>query len=95
MEWLAAHGVTLEVSLTSNTQTGAAPSYAEHQIHKLLAAGVPVTLNTDNPRVSDVKLSQEHRVAVNEVGLTAEQLELVARQSATAAFGNPSRPGHP
>jgi adenosine deaminase len=88
MEWLAKHSVTLEVSLTSNTQTGAAPSYAEHQIHKLLAAGVPVTLNTDNPRVSDVKLSQEHRVAVNEVGLTAEQLALVARQSAAATFGD-------
>ncbi|GAA3559998.1 adenosine deaminase [Kribbella ginsengisoli] len=87
MEWLAEHGVTLEVSLTSNTQTGAAPSYAEHQIHKLLAAGVPVTLNTDNPRVSDVKLSQEHHTAVVEVGLTAEQLALVASQSAAAAFG--------
>ncbi|MFI5708898.1 adenosine deaminase [Kribbella sp. NPDC051620] len=88
MEWLAAHGVTLEVSLTSNTQTGAAPSYAEHQIHKLLAAGVPVTLNTDNPRVSDVKLSQEHHMAVCEVGLTADQLALVASQSAAAAFGD-------
>ncbi|NEA35803.1 adenosine deaminase [Streptomyces sp. SID13031] len=88
MEALAERGVTLEVSLTSNTQTGAAPSYAEHQIHKLLAAGVPVTLNTDNPRVSDVKLSQEHRAALNEVGLTAEQLAKVAQQSLTAAFGN-------
>ena len=87
MEWLAAHGVTLEVSLTSNTQTGAAPSYADHQIHKLLAAGVPVTLNTDNPRVSNVKLSQEHQSAVNEVGLTAEQLATVAQQSLAAKFG--------
>jgi adenosine deaminase len=86
MEWLAAHGVTLEVSLTSNTQTGAAPSYQGHQIHRLLAAGVPVTLNTDNPRVSDVKLSQEHRTAVNEAGLTAEQLATVARQALVAKF---------
>ncbi|WP_328321424.1 adenosine deaminase [Kribbella sp. NBC_00382] len=86
MEWLAEHGVTLEVSLTSNTQTGAAPSYAHHQIHKLLAAGVPVTLNTDNPRVSNVKLSQEHQAAMNEVGLTAEQLATIAQQSLAAKF---------
>ncbi|MEV8372788.1 adenosine deaminase [Kribbella sp. NPDC056861] len=86
MEHLARHNITLEVSLTSNTQTGAAPSYAEHQIHTLLAAGVPVTLNTDNPRVSDVKLSQEHRAAVNEVGLAEDQLVQVAEQSVSAAF---------
>jgi len=86
MEWLAEHGVTLEVSLTSNTQTGAAPNYAEHQIHQLLEAGVPVSLNTDNPRVSNVRLSQEHRTALTEVGLTAAQLATVAKQSVAAAF---------
>jgi adenosine deaminase len=86
MDWLAEHGVTLEVSLTSNTQTGAAPNYAEHQIHQLLKAGVPVSLNTDNPRVSNVRLSQEHQIALTEVGLTAAQLTTVAEQSVTAAF---------
>ena len=86
MEHLAAHNITLEVSLTSNTQTGAAPSYANHQIHQLLAAGVPVSLNTDNPRVSNVRLSQEHRTAMTEVGLTTDQLTTVAEQSAAAAF---------
>jgi adenosine deaminase len=86
MEHLAGRSITLEVSLTSNTQTGAAPGYADHQIHQLLAAGVPVSLNTDNPRVSNVRLSQEHRTALTEVGLTAEQLETVAQQSLAAAF---------
>jgi adenosine deaminase len=83
---LARRGVTLEVALTSNTQTGAAPSYPGHQIHALLAAGVPVTLNTDNPRVSDVTLSQEHRIARTEVGLSESQLRTLGEQSAKAAF---------
>ncbi|MEV6286563.1 adenosine deaminase [Kribbella sp. NPDC051770] len=86
MEVLAERGVTLEVSLTSNTQTGAAPSYAEHQIHTLLAAGVPVALCTDNPRASNVRLSQEHRTAIAEVGLTGEQLKTVAEQAVKATF---------
>ncbi|MEU0089061.1 adenosine deaminase [Kribbella sp. NPDC006257] len=88
MEHLAAHDITLEVSLTSNTQTGAAPSYANHQIHQLLKAGVPVSLNTDNPRVSNVRLSQEHRTAITEVGLREDQLATVAQQSVAAAFNN-------
>ncbi|MFI5937723.1 adenosine deaminase [Actinoplanes sp. NPDC051494] len=86
MAELAGNGVTLEVALTSNTQTGAAPGYARHQIHDLLAAGVGVTLNTDNPRVSDVTLSQEHALARYATGLTAEQLHRVAQRSVTAAF---------
>jgi adenosine deaminase len=86
LDELARRGVTLEVALTSNTQTGAAPGYRDHQIHTLLAAGVPVTLNTDNPRVSDVTLSQEHALALYAAGLTRAQLEAVAQQSARAAF---------
>jgi adenosine deaminase len=78
--------VTLEVALTSNTQTGAAPGYRDHQIHTLLAAGVPVTLNTDNPRVSDVTLSQEHALARYATGLTTPQLRALADQSARASF---------
>lgn len=86
LEYLADHSITLEVALTSNTQTGASPSLAGHQIHQILAAGVPVTVNTDDPRVSNVTLSSEHRIAVTEVGLTPAQLQTVADQSVRAAF---------
>lgn len=93
MAELAAAGVTLEVALTSNIQTGAAPGYPDHQIHALLAAGVPVTLNTDNPRVSDVRLSQEHALARYASGITPEQLQTVAEQSVRAAFTDLRVPG--
>jgi adenosine deaminase len=53
---------------------------------------VAVTVNTDNPRVSDVTLSQEHALARYATGLADEQLRLVARQSATAAFSDLSFP---
>lgn len=86
MAELAAAGVVLEVALTSNVQTGAAPGFRTHQIHTLLAAGVPVTLNTDNPRASNVTLSEEHRIAVAEAGLTPDQLETVARTAEKALF---------
>lgn len=86
MEHLAARAITLEVALTSNTQTGASPSLAGHQIHQLLSAGVAVTINTDDPRVSNVTLSQEHQIALSEVGLTPAQLGSVAQQSVRATF---------
>ena len=54
---LAQMGVTLECCLTSNAQTGAVSALASHPLRKLLAAGVRVTLNTDNPTVSATTLA--------------------------------------
>lgn len=86
LDHLAEHEITLEVALTSNTQTGASPSFKGHQIHQLLAHGVPVTINTDNPRVSNTTLSREHALAISAVGLSAAQLDGIARHSQDARF---------
>ena len=88
---LAERGVTLETALTSNVQTAASPSLAEHQVHALLSAGVPVTLNTDNPTTSATDLRYEYRHGAVEAGLSPELLDLVARNAAQAAFTEAGR----
>jgi adenosine deaminase len=87
LEYLAANGITLEVALTSNVHTSVAPSYREHPVRALLAAGVPVALVTDDPRTSATTLSVEFARAASEVGLTDAQLTTIAATSRSAAFG--------
>jgi adenosine deaminase len=82
MAHLAASGVTLEVAITSNTQTGAARSHSEHQLATLVAAGVRVALCTDNPAVSDTRLTREYQIAHELIG--AASLDVI-RQNALAA----------
>jgi adenosine deaminase len=82
LDHLAARGVTLEVAVTSNVQTGAASSRAQHQLATLVAAGVRVALCTDNPVVSDTRLTREYELARDLVD--AASLDLI-RQSALAA----------
>ena len=82
MAHLAAAGVTLEVAITSNVQTGAARNRAEHQLATLVAAGVRVALCTDNPAVSDTRLTREYEIARDLVD--AASLDLI-RQNALAA----------
>jgi adenosine deaminase len=86
MSHLAEHRITLEVALTSNVQTRAAASYAEHPVRTLLRHGVPVTLNTDNPRASGTTLPREYDLAATLAGLTADDLTAVARHSLSASF---------
>ncbi|MFT3945049.1 MAG: adenosine deaminase [Ancrocorticia sp.] len=91
MELLADRGVTLETALTSNVQTSASPSLAEHQIHALLTAGVRVTLNTDNPTTSHTTLSCEYTRGAGEALLSRETLDQLAYNAAQASFTEAGR----
>jgi adenosine deaminase len=86
LEVLAARGITLEVSLTSNVHTSGAASYAEHPVLRLKRAGVPVVLCTDDPRASAITLSEEYASAAPQAGLTAADLQDIRIQARTAAF---------
>lgn len=75
---LADEKIGLEVCLTSNLQTGNATSYAAHPFMKLKAAGIRVTVNTDDPSVSGIDLAHEWQVAIKEFGFSkADQKELL------------------
>jgi aminodeoxyfutalosine deaminase len=86
MAYLAAHGITLEICPTSNVCTGAVPSLDEHPLPKLLAAGVPVTLATDDPGMFHTDLNQEYRLCHERFGLGPAELADLARTGARAAF---------
>jgi len=91
MAHLAASGVTLEVAITSNTQTGAARSQADHQLATLIAAGVRVALCTDNPAVSDTRLTREYEIADDLID--AASLDLIRKNALAARFTGPSGTG--
>ena len=86
MSHLAEHRITLEVALTSNVQTRAAAGYAAHPVRTLLRHGVPVTLNTDNPRTSATTLRREYDLAAALAGLSDDDLSAVARHTLAASF---------
>lgn len=83
---LAQNGITLEVCPSSNVCTGAVPSLAEHPLPALLAAGVPVTLATDDPGRFHTDLNAEYLLCHTEFGLGPAQLAELARAGARAAF---------
>jgi adenosine deaminase len=78
---LVARGVTLDLCPTSNWQAGIVPSVAEHPLARLHRAGVPVTLNTDDTTVSDIRLSEEYLRAVEVIGLTLPELWSIDRRA--------------
>ncbi|MGI9648666.1 MAG: adenosine deaminase family protein, partial [Acidimicrobiia bacterium] len=88
LEYLADRGLPLEVSMTSNVLVGVSPSIQEHQIGTLLDAGVPVTLNTDDPAYFSTTLSQELQLAHEVHGLSVDSLREIQRTAVNASFAS-------
>ncbi len=78
-------GVTFEVCPTSEIHTGAASSWARHPMKRMLKAGLRVTLNTDDPSVSEITLAGELRDCMR-AGLSGDDIKKAAVWAAEAAF---------
>ncbi len=78
---LAEHRIPLEVCVTSNLRTGAIPSLAEHPLRKLYDAGVPITLNTDDPALFGTTLANEFAIARGHFGFTDHELQALQQNA--------------
>lgn len=85
MRHLADHDVPLEVCLTSNDRTGATARYGRHPLRRILDAGVPVTLHTDDPAMFRCSLEDEYRAAAA-LGVNEGELERIAANGFRYAF---------
>jgi adenosine deaminase len=79
-------GVTLELCPTSNLQTGAVRRLGQHPLTDLMTLGLRVTINTDDPSVSDTTLTDEYMVVMLTMGATLEQIKRTIVTAAEGAF---------
>jgi adenosine deaminase len=84
-------GITLEICLTSNVQTGAARTYGAHPLRRFYDEGLAVTLCTDNRLMSGVTLTREYEHARDALGFTWDELLRMARTGFANAFVAPER----
>jgi adenosine deaminase len=80
------HRIPLEICLTSNVQTGVAPSYAEHPARRYFDLGIPLTFCTDNRLVSGTTVTDEYLQAHAHLGFTWPELVRVAEMGFEIAF---------
>lgn len=78
-------GTTLNVCVSSNCRR-MYPGVAEHPIGPLLAAGVPVTLNTDDPAPLFNSMTGEFVLVADHFGWTLDDAAAITRTAVEAAF---------
>jgi len=80
------HGMVFEVCVTSNYQSGVVHSLSPHPLPRMLAAGLQVTLNTDDPSVSRITLSHEYQRVYEQLKVPTSLLKQSVICAAQAAF---------
>ncbi len=83
-------GTVFEICLTSNLQTCSVPSLTRHPFKKFLNEDIRVTLNTDDPAISNITLTDEFELAGREFKLTQKQIRELLVNAANAAFAERS-----
>lgn len=84
METLARRNIVLEVCPGSNVALRLYPDRAAHPLHRLIAAGVTVTLNSDDPPFFHTTLGTEYA----EAGLDDRALRGITRAAIEASFAD-------
>jgi adenosine deaminase len=90
VEELARRRVTLEVCPTSNVVLGVFPTYEEHPFPVLRAAGIPLTLGSDDPPYFGASVAGEYAIAHERFGLSEDDLVDVTRTAIEASFAEPA-----
>ena len=80
------HRIPLEICLTSNIQTKAAPSFNKHPLKFYYDFGLRVTINTDNRMVSNTTVTRELGLAVKYATLNMNDLKTLIVAGFKSAF---------
>jgi adenosine deaminase len=78
--------VPLEIAPSSNVQTGAYPSLADHPVDRLHRLGFAVTLNTDNRLMSGVSVTSEMAAVGGTFDWSWADLQAVTERALRSAF---------
>ena len=86
MAYLAKQKIGIESCPTSNYQTATVTHIQAHPMKQFLERGIEVTINTDDPGVSNLTLESEYTVAREVIGFSRKQLEQIQLNGLSQAF---------
>lgn len=79
-------GTVLEVCVTSNFQSGVVHELEKHPLPAMMAVGLMVTVNTDDPSVSRITLSNEFQIIREKLNVSMDVLKDSVLLAAKSSF---------
>lgn len=88
LKYLNKKKICLEVCPTSNWITQSVASLEKHPLAVLIRAGVPTSINTDDPGIFGVTLPQEYDIARKKIGLSEKEIAFCLDSAFRSSFLN-------
>jgi aminodeoxyfutalosine deaminase len=88
LEHLVEHKIALDICLTSNVALRVVPDLDHHPIRVLVANGVTVTINTDDPPMVGTDLNTEYATAARLLDLDEQGVTELALAAVDASFAS-------
>lgn len=82
--------IPLEICITSNLVTGVVKRLEDHPVRRLFDAGVPITLNTDDPAMFGCSLTGEYSLAAGVFRFSTDELRTIAENAFRYRFARDS-----
>lgn len=80
------HEIAFEVCPTSNYQSGVTPTLAQHPLKTMYHMGLKTTINTDDPSISGINLTDEMVTVVEHLDFTIEDVKQHLMNAAEHCF---------
>jgi len=79
-------GVAFEVCPTSNYQSGVITDLEKHPLPEMISSGLICTINTDDPGISRIDLSDEYQKTCEFLGVSEDGLSQLIKNAINASF---------
>jgi aminodeoxyfutalosine deaminase len=89
LEHLVKHKIAVDICLTSSVALRVVPDLDRYPIGELVAAGVTVTINTDDPPMVGTDLNNEYAIAARLLDLDTHGVIGLAVAAVDASFASP------
>ena len=86
LDYLAEHKIPIEMCPLSNVCTGIVPAIEAHPIRHFFERGIPVTVNTDDPKMFGNSLAEEYRLLESKLGFTRDEVRTLILQGIRSSW---------
>ena len=84
------HATLFEVCISSNIHSGVFRSIENHPIMKMMKNGLNISVNTDDPMISQIRLSSEYQILLSRLGFSFSDILSFLGNAVNSSFLNAS-----
>jgi adenosine deaminase len=86
VEYIVLHKIPIEICPISNVRTRVIDSIDSHPVRRYFEMGIPISINTDDPKMFGNSLSEEYLLLESVLGFSREDIRQVMLQSIQASW---------